>query len=254
VSYFTAEQVDYWIKELRNGKIKPDHLVESEFSKLSLLQAVLNSELSHDSKLNRIKSMIELGCDVDSYSASMTPISMAAQGVANGPNNIDIVKYMLKSHLKGHRSDLDIMKAASGSLDKLMFRNVIRSGKIDSNVTQMRGSHILHHLADVNDFDKHIEDLFKYIPETNPNPIHRNGYSPLTLALNNGNERCAFQLSLNGGKIIGKLEDPELVVELGMVDTYEGNFFDDFPEMIDFAANNGHEDQLPKTITDLFLF
>jgi hypothetical protein len=254
MGYFTTEQIDTWVEDLEDGKIKPDHFVDAEYGEQSLLHAVLNSEHSHQSKFNRIKKLIELGCDVDMYSSVLTPIGWAAQGVANGPNNIDIVKFMLKSHEKGHRSDLNILEAASGSLDKLMFRNVVRSGKIDSNVTQMKGSHILHHLADVEGYDTHISDLFKYLPDTNPNPIHRKGYSPLTHALNNGIVLNSHELANNGGKIIGKLTDPKFAVDLEMIHLYDGDFFEDFPEIISYIMEVGKDHLLPETVKDLFIF
>lgn len=255
MGYFTPGQVEIFFNRLADGEIKPDHLVDAEFGKQTLLHMVLNSDLTYRLKLRYIKLFIEMGVDVDTYSSGhSTPISMAAQGVANGPTNIEIVKFMLQSHQKGHRSDLDILKAASGSLDKGMFEEILKTGKVDTNVTQMRGSHILHHLADVEGYDDLIKILFEIVPATEPNPIHRKGTSPLTIAINGGMEKNALQLALAGGKIIGNLKDPEAVVDWGMVEDYDGNFFDDFPDMIQYAANNGHEDQLPKTITDLFLF
>ena len=255
MAYFTTEQIDEWFDDLKDGVIKPDHLVEDNFGKLSLLHAVLMSEHSHLSKLNRIKSMINLGCDVDKYSGHSTPISMAAQGVANGPNNLPIVKTMLDYHQKGHRSDLNIMESASGSLDEGMFEMIIKSGKVDTNVTQMKGSHILHHLVDVVDFAELISLLWKYAPDTIPNPIHRKGYSPLTKAINEGEKETILAMLENkDAKIFGNVEFPEVIIDFDMVDRYDGDFYEDFPEMVDYASRSGKEYLLPKTIRDLFIF
>lgn len=73
-----------------------------------------------------------------------------------------------------------------------MFYIVLESKKVDTNVTRMRGSHILHHLADVDGYDELIRLIFEIVPTTNPNPIHRKGYSPLTLAINEGFEKMPY--------------------------------------------------------------
>lgn len=254
MDYFTPGQVEMFFNSLIDGEIKPDHLVDVTFGKQTLLQMVLNSDLKYNMKEKYIKLFIEKGCDVDVYSNHSTPISMAAEGVANGPTNIEIVKYMLKSHEKGHRSDLDILKAASGSLDKDMFEEILKTGKVDTNITQMKGSHILHHLADVEGFDILIKILFELAKDTEINPIDRHGMSPLTLAINAGMEKNALQLAIAGGKIIGKISNPLAIIDWGMVKYYVGDFFSDFPSMVSYASDNGHDDQLPKSLRELFLF
>jgi hypothetical protein len=252
---FGLNQLKSYLSKLENGEIKPDELIQDEFAKITMLHMVIKSDTIPRIKEQYIKYYINLGCSVDQYSTSAsTPISFAAQGVANGTPNTHLVRTMLKHHQKGHRSDLDILKSASGSLDKDMFKEVLLTGMVDTNTTQMRGSHILHHLADVEGYDDLIKILFELAPETIVNPIHRKGVSPLAIAINGGMEKNALQLAIPGGKIIGKITDPQMVVELGMVEDYEGDFFDDFPTMVEYAANNGHEDQLPKTVTDMFLF
>jgi len=254
MAQFTTEEIDDLLEELEEGKIKPDHLIDDQFGKITLLHAILMSEHSHLSKLSRLKAFINLGCDVDTYSGHSTPISMAAGGVASGPDNIPLVKLMLKHHKKGHRSDLNILEAASGSLDLGMFEEVLKTGMVDTNVTQMKGSHILHHLADNEDFAPLIDLVFKYAPDTNPNPIHRRGYSPLTHAINFDGQLNAIALKKNGGKMIGKIGDPFTVVDLEMTGDYDGNFFDDYPDAVEYTVNNNKEHLLPKEVVDMFLF
>lgn len=255
MAYFTTEYIDDLLDQLEKGKIEADSYVDAEFGQQTLLQAILNSEHSQTSKINRLKTFMTFGCSPDQYGSSMTAISMAAQGVANGPTNHPIVTLLLDHHEKGHRSDLDILKAASGSLDKDMFETVLKSGKVDTNTTQMKGSHILHHLADNDDFAPLIDLIWKYAPDTNPNPIHRKGYSPLTHALNYDAWDCAKAIAKNpDAKIIGTLSDSINAVENEVVDRYDGDFWGDFPEATAFATENGKGHLLPQTVQDIFLF
>lgn len=250
MSQFHINYIKKLTDDLEQGNIKSDDLVDSEFSKVTLLQTVLMSDIVSRLKKQYLEKLLVLGCDVDQYgSNSATAISMAASNGQTAP-----VRLFLNHHKKSHRSDLDILKSAAGSLEADMFDVVLESGKIDTNVTQMRGSHILHHLADVETFGHLIDKVFQYAPDTNPNPIHRKGYSPLTLAINTGLEHHAYALANNGGKIIGNVEDPKFVVELKMTHLYDGDFFNDFPAMVEYAANNGYEDQLPEAVKDLFIF
>jgi len=252
MAVFKREQIQGWFEELKAGEISPDHMVQGEFGEQTLLHALLNSEIPKSKQFWYLKQFIEEGCDVDKFASFSTPISLAASGVASGVNNISLVEYMLEYHQKGHRSDLNIIKAAVDSLDVGMFEAVLESGKIDTNVTQM-GSHILHHLADVEGYDDTIKKLFELAQDTNPNPIHRNGASPLTIALNAGMEKNALQLAVFGGKIIGRLEAAILAIDLGMVSDYDGEFWNDFPETLGYALENG-SDEIPEEIKDVFLF
>ena len=250
---FSKKQINDWLTQLEKGEIKPNHTVSGAMGDFTLLQAILKSEFPVSIKHSKLKKFIELGCDVDQFSATMTPISMAAVGTSNDEDFKPLIVLMLQYHEKGHMSDLNILRSASISLDYEMFPFIIRQNKIDLNATRSK-THILHYLAKDNSTFI-INDLFEYAPNTLPNPINRKGFSPLSIAINELNKNGIVALSRNKNtKIIGKITAPKMVIEHELIDRYEGNFFEDFPEMTTYAFNTGKEYLLPKTATDIFLF
>lgn len=249
---YTKDQIDEWLIQLEKKEIKPDHQVPGEFGNIPLLMAVLKSNLRINDKFDRIKMFINNGCDVDEFSSSMTPLSMAAMGDPN-QHFSKIVKYMLSFHKKNHISDYNILTAASKSFNSSMFRIVLQSEMVNTNNSR-RKSHILHYLSEHDGLGDHIDDIFTFAPETIPNPINRKGYSPLTLALNNENKNAIIYMSNNDAKIFGKLEKPQSIIDYELLDRYEGNFFEDFPDMAEYAVKSNKEYLLPKEATDIFLF
>lgn len=251
---YSFDELNSFLFSLKIRDIKPDHLVDGEYGQLTLLQAVLMSEELVPDKLDLLKKFIDLGCNVDDYSSTMTAISYAAMS-SSFMDYWPLVEYMLNYHEKGHMSDLDIMRVAAKSYDVDMLRKVIKSGKIDVNTTRMRGNHILHILTSDEGYKDQLVDILDIAPEILINPIHRKGYSPLTNAINNLNDSGVLtMLNKRNARIIGEVEKPKMVVDYGITSRYEGDFWNDFPEMINYAVESGRENLLPKTITDIFIF
>jgi len=252
---YSTDEINKLLENLKNGKQHPQHMVAGDYGDITLLQAVIKSELSITNKLKMIKQFIELGCKVDQYSSSMTTISLAVGGAGNHDDMKPIINEMLKHHIRGHMSDLDILHSASHSMDIKMFEFIISHKKIDINTTRLGGSHILHRLATSDVYKNDITLLFKKRPEVLPNPIDRKGYSPLAIAINSLNSECVTALVKNeNSKIMGTLLNPKLIVDWCAVNRYNGNFWQDYPEMVEYACKTGKENILPKEITDIFIF
>lgn len=253
------DQIEKFIDLLNTGKIKPDHTVNGSddwgTSKFSLLQFVLNADtLSVEEKYNYIKRLIALGCDVDQMVSNWTPLEMVCSG-SSSQDYIPIALLMLRSHKFGDLSELNVLKSAAKSLNRGMFELLIDSGKINMNATALRGTHILHYLAEEPTFSGAIGTLIIKVPDLEVNPVNRHGFSPLTIAINKENVAGIGMLKGRPDtKIIGKVHKPELVVDHGLASRYDGNFFGDFPQMIEYAIEMKKEYLLPKEIADIFLF
>lgn len=255
VKEYSKVEINNWIEQLKNGDIKSDHTVDGEYGDISLLQAVLNTKMSVQMKYKKIKELIELGCDVDQFHLGATPISQAVTSNYNEDDYKNIVNMMLQHHTKGHMSDFNILKSCLISFDDEMFEFVVKSNKVDTNTTRSKGTHILHALAEFPDAEHKINSLFKYAPDTHPNPINRKGFSPLAISINKQQVPNSLELLNNKNtKIIGKIEYPEVILVYEMIDRYEGNFFKDYPEMIKLALKVGKTNMLPKEATDVFIF
>lgn len=253
------EAIEKFIDLLKQGKIKPDHSVKGSddwgTSRLSLLQYVINCDyVSVSEKIGYIKTMISLGCDVDQMVSNWSPLEMAVSG-GSDDGYIEMATELLKHHKFGDLTDLNILKSAAKSITIGMFELVIDSKKVDINATRLHGSHILHYLAEESSFASSIGIIIIRAPEIEVNPINRHGFSPLAIAINK--ENVSGMKMLKGhkdAKIIGKLHEPELVVAYDLVDRYDGNFFGDFPKMIEFAIKMGRTHLIPKEVSDIFLF
>ena len=251
---YSKVDINKWIEELKNGKIKPDHMVEGEYGDISLLDATLHVKMSVQMKYNKIKELLELGCDVDHFNMASTPISSAVMSNYNEDDYKNIVLLMLQYHKKGHISDYNILKSCINSFDESMFEFVVKSEKVDTNVTRAK-THILHALSEHPSADHMIHSLFEHAPDTEPNPINRKGLSPFTLSINKKSVPCSLALFQHKDtKLIGKLEYPDVVLVYEMVDRYDGNFFNDYPEMVQLAIKVGKTNMLPKVATDVFIF
>ncbi len=256
----TVEEYQDLIKQLENGTIKPDHKVEGANGPVSLLVSALerfHSKFTGEVKENIINSFLELGCDPDQLESvgGMTPLEMACMGGKYQGSFAPIVKMMLAHNTKGDLSDLNVMKAAAKSLNWDMFSVVIKSGKVDVNATRMQGSHILHYLATEATFSNHLEAILSQFPDLTRNPVNRKGLSPFAVAINSANTNALNLFKkYQDTQIIGKIEQPTYVVAYDIVDRYVGNFWVDYPEMIDYAIKCGKEYLLPKMITDVFIF
>ena len=256
----TKEDFEKLIQQLKSGEIKPDYKVDGESKSVSLLTAALecfHSKFTGEIKENVINSLLELGCDPDQleYVGGMTPLVMACMGGKYQGSFATIVKMMLVHHTKGDLSDLNVMKAAAKSLNWDMFSVVVKSGKVDVNATRMQGSHILHYLATEPFFSNHLDTILSEFPDLIRNPVNRKGLSPFAVAVNslNTNALNLFK-KYQDTQIIGKLEQPTYVVAYDLVDRYVGNFWNDYPEMINYAIKCGKENLLPNVITDIFIF
>ena len=252
MSFFTTWKIDDLLSDLKNNKISNNYMVAGEWSEFTLLQSVINSMHDKIDKISLLNEFIELGCNVDQYGSNgSTAISFAA---SNG--DWDIVQLLLPYHEKGHRSDLNILESSAGSLNPLMFENVLSTNTVDTNTTQYKGSHILHHLAEIDGFAPYIKLLWKYNTDTIPNPIHRRGYSPLTKAINSNNINCVQELIKNENTmIIGYLSNPYLVIDLEIVNRYNlDNFWDLKPDLIEYACIKNKEYLLPNEVKNIFIF
>lgn len=85
--------------------------------------------------------------------------------------------------------------------------------------------------------------------------MNRKGLSPFAVAINSANTNALNLFKkYQDTQIIGKLEQPTYVVAYDLVDRYVGNFWNDYPEMINYAIKCGKENLLPNVITDIFIF
>lgn len=251
---YSKSHIVRWIEKIKKGEMKPDQLVAGNYSDITMLQAVVMTKMSPQMKHKLCKQLISLGCNVDQFASGSTAISNAVISNANEDDFKNIVMLMLQHHEKGHMSDYNILKSCLLSFDDEMFEFIVKSGKIDTNVTRNRGTHILHALAEDQFSANHIYSIFTNAPETIPNPINKKGLSPLAIAINKTNSDGAIALWKNTEtKIMGKLEKPEIVIAYDMVDRYHGNFFKDYPEMIEYAIKTNKTKMLPSEI-DIFLF
>lgn len=257
---YSKEEVYSWMEQLRSGEITPEHTIEEQYGDLLLLQAIQKSELNLVDLISIANEMISLGCDVDRVNGVFTPLSMAVYGSDEPWKSKELVSLMLKYHKFGDLSDLSILQNAARSLSPNMFHMVVASGKVDTNATR-RETHILHYLTEEQNMWPLIPGLFKIAPHTKPNPINRKGYSPLALAFNNPSTPVPMSIvastllqTRNDFIIIGKLTQPIRVINYDVVDRYQGNFWEDYPETIKYAVNNNKGHLLPKEVTDIFLF
>lgn len=254
MSEYTKNDVNIWIDNINNGTMKPNQLVPGTYSDVTMLQALLQIKIPVQIKYKLVKQLIDLGCSVDQFASGSTPLAQACIGNANEDDYKNIVLMMLQHHEKGHMSDYRILKSCTISFDDQMFNTVLKSQKVDTNVTINRGTHILHTLAEDGYLAYNLYTIFKDSPETIPNPINRHGLSPLAIAINKVNSDGAMALWRNKEtKIIGKIERPDIVVAYDMIDRYDGNFFIDFPDMIEYIIKKGKTNMLPKEL-DIFLF
>ena len=252
MSQFTKNEIYNLLSRLEENKISPDTRVEGTHNSITLLHAVLSADLTRQETLELIKKFINLGCNVDTYADDTTPITKALNN-----DHIESASYMLNFHTFGHPSDLDILKNLSSTYNKQIFTEFLRSGKIDTNVTKYKGSHILHYLADTERFAPLIEILLAFAPKTQPNPIDRHGDSPLTIALNTNALNCVKALTENpNSKIIGYLANPTTVIDTETVDRYVGDFWKDFEKagILEYSIKNNKEHLIPAVIRDVFLF
>ena len=252
------EKIETFIELLKSGKINTNHTVTVSddwgTSKVSLLQLVLNTDIGVDDKLRYLQIFIDLGCGVDDQISGWTPLEMACAGTATTQDFKPLVGLMLKYHKIGDLSDLNILKTAAKSLDIHMFTFVIRSKKIDVNYIH-RDTHILHYLAVDHSYGLAIRNIIDLVPELEMNAINRHGLSPLAIAVNNGHVGCIEALKQrDDAKIIGSITNPEIVVIKEIVARYDGNFFADFPEMIEFAISINKVSMLPPMLSDIFIF
>lgn len=246
---FQEWKIKELLDDLKQGKIKPDQLVSNDFSDVTLLQALINSE-TFPNKLDLAEEFISLGCDPDQYGDRSTAISYAVQTGRKG-----FVNVLLKYHKKGDRSDLDILQTAAGSMDPNLFGNIIFSDKIDINIRRYDGKHILHVLAEEDDYSRHIETIFAIKKDVIVNPKNRKGLSPLTLALNAGNFSSALELSKNpNSELLGNLVNFKGLIDLEIVDKFEGDFWNQEPGLIEYAVEEKKEHLLPNSVKDIFLF
>lgn len=253
------EMIEKFIDLLKLGKIKPDHEVKGSddwgTTKFSLIQNVLNvDDLDVSDKKDYIKQLIDLGCDVDHQVSAFTSLEFACAGSSNRQDYKPIVALMLEHHKFGDLSDMNILKTSAKSLDLDMLEFVVRSGKVDIN-TISKGNHILHYLADDQSFNVAISTIVDIAPDVKVNEISRHGYSPLTIAVNKGNHGCIIALKKReDAKLIGMITMPQVVVARDIVSRYDGNFFSDFPAMVEYAISVNKTDLLPQELTDIFMF
>jgi|SaaInlStandDraft_4_1057021.scaffolds.fasta_scaffold32529_2 hypothetical protein len=250
-------EIDTLLHQLKNGTIKYDHKLKGEFHDIGLLDMVLSSRYSIATKHNLIERFIKLGCDVDEFSYSSTPLSNAAFGAEEG-DLTKIVSLMLEYHKKGHMSEHNILKSAAKSFDDNMFKTVIQHKNIDINTTRFKGSHILHYLAETEGYDTHIKDLFLFRPDVIVNPINRKGFSPLALSINNKLDFNIIDLLMNiDARIFGEITNPQAIIDYEIVDRYDGGsikFWQDHGDVMSYALKSNKGSLLPQEVIDTFLF
>lgn len=253
MTMFSSSDINAFYIDIKEGRIKPDHVIENDFGGVNILQAIIKSDLTVMNKHNTLLRFIKLGCDVDQFVSSSTAISFAAAGSSKTDDYKSLVSMMLTHHEFGHMSDLNIMRSAINSLDADMFYIVLASNMIDVNAMRAK-THILHFISQ-NDAGYPLRDILEYSPEVLINPINRKGLSPLAVAINSESRKCILRLNnVEESKIIGEITDPELVIDYGLVKRYDGDFWSEFPTMVEYAVKRGKENLLPQEITDVFIF
>ena len=263
---FSREEIKSFLDKLKNKEILPTHIIEKKH-KYSLLQAVMDSDLTVVGLVKYSEEFISYGCDPDYTFYGFTPLEIAAMGNSSW-DFIPLVSLFLKNHKYGDLSDFSILKIAVKSFDNNMFKFIVDSGKVDVNAF-IRGRNILHYLASEHGTSNFIDLFLKKYPNTKLlNSIDKGGLSPLAIAFNTRNVYAINSFISNNfnsviannanhfAKAIGKLTNPNTLVDRELVNLYDGNFWNDYPDMIGYAIKNDKHHLIPNgdILSDIFLY
>jgi hypothetical protein len=249
VTVYTPEQIDEWIKKIKSGVMNPNKLVSlGNKNSVNLLDAAISSKLTKKELLDRVEKLIELGCDVDAEGV-FTPIERA---IMQTMNYTDVVYLMLQHHKSNHL-DLEIIKTSFKSPHaEALFPVIVGSDNINTNEKTIYGDYILHIMIYEGIYNPTFVNLILDNPKTISNPLNSEGESPLTLAINIDDSSAISALKHNiKCRIIGKVNDPKKIIHYELVDRYNGDFWKDHPDMLQYAYKFGKFDMLPPKISSL---
>jgi hypothetical protein len=249
----TLTELNGWISDLEEHKITPDFMVDTEFQTTLLDAAIRVTNVSPNEKIKLIEKLISLGCDVDGVQVGCSAIETAIFWSEDN-DYVDLIRLLL-SHHKKHENDLNIMKCSLGALHaNIMFNLVVTNENINVNTISIDdNTHILHILSAVAYYVEHLNDILTLRPDIDVNPINKDGYSPMTVALLNTNTATILAWKQNKHAMLigydGK--SPVHIVKYEIVDRYIGNFWKDYPAMLTYAVKSEKKFLLPEKIQNL---
>jgi hypothetical protein len=260
---FSIEQIDQWLEQLKNGNIKPDitidiSSIEGVANKITLLEALIYSDLDKIKLLQKVTQFIDQGCNVDVGGSNfLSPIEVAISVSKTATHDYSMtIETMLEHHKTTEKrsADFNLMKSALNSLNpNKMFEIVISHKNINVNSQSITGTHILHILSGINLYTPYLSLFFSLAKQTIINPLNKKGESPFTVALNTDNHNAITELEkIHDSMIIGQVTSPKLIVDNELVDRYDGDFWKDYPDMLKYALKTNNTHLLPDKLQNLF--
>jgi len=261
---FTKAEADAILAGLRNKTITPQHMTKSgELLAARPLEVIVSSEHTVPTIVKMAREAIKLGCSPDDYvhRFSHTPLIAEIDNIVYGEHNTKVLELLMKHHTKGHDSDYFILKHSSATMRT--FEVVINSGRIDVEASKFNRN-ILYDLAKDETSAEIIDFLFEKVPNITPNTLDNKGNSPLAVAIkqkavgniNNTQKVVEALLKNENTKIIGPLDNQMIktIIDLEIIDRYNGDFLNDFPDAIGIIASMGKTHLLPENVVEMFIF
>lgn len=246
--------VDSWIKMLKNDELSPDRVIKNKDGLgVSILEAVLDMDIGYVFLLKKIKVLVGLGCNVDFSPTGSSPLEMALIKDVD----LAVIKFMLDKH-ESSKKDVNVLQAALKSSNSVeLFKLCLQHKNIDPYSIKNSGSNILHYMSEEDHFANYIKILFDLIPDFDVNSINNVGMSALSVAVSKINYPAIEILkNIKSAKLLGDMVyigSPMTLIDCDIVDRYDGDFWKDYPEFIDYALSKEKAYLIPE-INELFYF